>query len=60
MINSANRGLLPVSTVTELGTIARRSLTAYQMTDGSWVSFDRVHGRPAMAEVLVIAVGSFR
>lgn len=55
------RGNLPVDTVvvyptrwgTEKGRIIGRSYTAYEMADGSYVSFDQVHGRPAPASPLV-------
>jgi hypothetical protein len=54
-----NRGLLPAGTALPTwGTIVRRSSTAYACVDFSgeevWVSFDRVHGRPAMIEPLVV------
>lgn len=47
-------GLLPAGTVTPLGVIVRSSLTAYEMEDGSWVAFRRVHGTPKAAEPLVV------
>lgn len=47
-------GLLPAGTVTEHGTIVRSTLTAYEMIDGSFVAFQRVHGKPAMIEPLVV------
>lgn len=46
-------GLLPAGTVTPLGMIVRTSLTAYEMADGSWVAFRRIHGVPAPVLPLV-------
>lgn len=47
-------GLLPAGTVTEHGTIVRSTLTAYEMADGSFVAFQRVHGRPEPVMPLVV------
>lgn len=59
------RGLLPVGTHVTWdhptmvahkchGTIIGRSLTAYEMATGEFVSFVRVHGKPAPAMPLVV------
>jgi len=56
-IDTTARGCLPAGTVTEFGVIERRSLTAYLIA-GAWVSFDAVHGKPAMAEALVTLGGA--
>ncbi len=50
---TTTRGTLPAGTVTDLGVIAETSCTAYRMTSGEWVSFDRVHGRPVPVSPLV-------
>lgn len=47
-------GLLPAGTVTPLGVIERSTLTAYEMADGTFVAFSRIHGRPAPATPLVV------
>lgn len=46
-------GMFPRGSVTELGTIERVSLTAY-LIDGTWVPYEKVHGKPAPATPLVI------
>ena len=50
---TTGRGMLPAGTVTDHGVIVRRSDTAYLMAGGGWVSFDRVHGKPAPVAGLV-------
>lgn len=52
--SAVQAGLLPAGTVTEHGTIVSSTLTAYEMTDGSFVAFQRVHGRPAPVMPLVV------
>lgn len=52
--SSVQAGLLPAGTVTALGTVVRSTLTAYEMVDGSFVAFRRVHGVPAPVEPLVV------
>lgn len=47
-------GLLPAGTTTEHGTIVCSTLTAYEMEDGSFVAFQKVHGRPQPVEPLVV------
>jgi hypothetical protein len=47
-------GTLPAGTVTELGTIVRSTLTAYEMADGSFVAFKKEHGTPKPATPLVV------
>ena len=47
-------GLLPAGTVTAHGTIVRSTLTAYELADGSFVAFEKVHGKPAPATPLVV------
>lgn len=47
-------GTLPAGTVTELGTIVCSTLTAYEMADGRFVSFVKVHGAPSPVEPLVV------
>lgn len=47
-------GLLPSGTVTPLGMIAASTLTAYEMSDGSFVAFQRIHGAPSPATPLVV------
>lgn len=42
-------GLLPIGTDTDFGRITARSYTAYEMADGSFVAFSKVHG-PYKAE----------
>lgn len=50
----ANRGMLTVGDeVPEFGMIEAVSLTAYAFAGGGWVSFDRVHGKPAPVMPLV-------
>lgn len=46
------RGLVAVGTVTSFGIVEQVSLTAY-LIGGEWVSFDRLHGRPAPVMPLV-------
>ena len=46
-------GLFRSGDRTELGTIEQVSLTAY-LIDGTWVPFQRVHGKPAAATPLVV------
>jgi len=41
----ATPGTLAAGTVTDHGTIVRSTLTAYEMTDGKFVAFGKVHGR---------------
>lgn len=47
-------GLLRAGTVTEHGTIVRSTLTAYEVEGGAFVPFAKVHGKPPMAEPLVV------
>lgn len=47
-------GLLPAGTQTPYGVIVGRSYTAYEMSDGSFVAFSKVHGPYTPAEPLVI------
>lgn len=47
-------GLLPTGTVTEHGTVVRSTLTAYEMADGSFVAFRRIHGEPQPATPLLV------
>jgi hypothetical protein len=47
-------GTLPAGTVTDHGVIARSTLTAYEMTDGRFVPFATIHGRPAFVLPLVV------
>lgn len=49
-------GLLAAGTETEHGTVVRSTLTAYEMSDGSFVAFSRVHGAPA-PEMPLVALG---
>jgi hypothetical protein len=46
-------GCLPTGTVTEFGVITRTSYTAYEMDNGEWVAFRRIHGTPAPVMPLV-------
>jgi hypothetical protein len=46
-------GTLPAGTKTPQGVIERSSLTAYEMSDGTWVPFAKVHGPAPWAEPLV-------
>lgn len=52
--SNVQAGLLPTGTVTDLGTIVRASYTAYEMSDGEWVAFGRIHGRQAPVMPLVV------
>lgn len=45
-------GCLATGTQTVLGTIEAVSLTAYRIA-GTWVPFQKIHGRPAMESPLV-------
>lgn len=47
-------GCLTPGTVTDYGTIEDVTLTAYRMTDGSFVAFQKVHGKPAPVSPLVV------
>jgi hypothetical protein len=51
--STIQHGLLPAGTVTPQGVIARSSMTAYQMEDGAWVPFAKVHGPRPWASPLV-------
>lgn len=44
---------LAAGTVTEHGTVAESTLTAYRMTDGSFVPFTVVHGRKTVEPLVV-------
>lgn len=50
---SVQPGLLPAGTVTPYGTIVSTTLTAYEMDDGNFVAFEKVHGKQPPAEPLV-------
>lgn len=56
-----NRGQLPAGTRIPQGVVRWASLTAYYVRDAEgldgWVSFDRVHGRPAPVMPLVTLGG---
>lgn len=54
IIQSTPHGLLPAGTVTEHGTIVGRSFTAYELADGSYVSFVTVHGPHRPVAPLVV------
>lgn len=54
MFSTIQPGLLPAGTVTEHGTIVCSTLTSYEMTDGSFVAFQKVHGRPQPVMPLVV------
>jgi hypothetical protein len=47
-------GLLPTGTVTDFGVIVSTSYTAYEMDNGEWIAFHRIHGRPAPVMPLVV------
>ncbi len=52
-LSTTAHGQLPAGTVTDHGTIERRSITAYLMTNGRWVGFPTVHGPYKFVEPLV-------
>jgi hypothetical protein len=58
MFATIQAGTLPIGTVTDFGVIARTSYTAYEMTDGEWVPFHKIHGRPAPVMPLVTLTGA--
>jgi len=50
-------GSLPAGTITSEGEIVQRTLTAYEMTDGRFVGFAKVHGPYGWVEPLVTFAG---
>lgn len=52
--STVQAGLLPAGTLTAFGVIVRSTLTAYEMENGEFVAFRRVHGTPAPVMPLVV------
>jgi hypothetical protein len=53
MFSHVQAGCLHTGTVTEFGVIVSTSYTAYEMDNGEWVAFRRIHGMPAPVMPLV-------
>lgn len=53
-LTTTQPGTLPAGTATDYGRIVRASLTAYEMEDGSWVAFQKIHGPRTWVTPLVV------